>query len=141
MLPMIFRNNCMEDLFDFPRFDSFEKDFRPIANLMKTDIKEEENDYLMDIDIPGYNKDNIEIMLNDGYLNIKASKNEEKEEKDENSKVLRKERMSGMMERSYYVGEDIKEDDIKAKYENGVLSLTIPKKQIEQKEQKKIAIA
>ena len=80
-------------------------------------------------------------MLNDGYLNIKASKNEEKEEKDENSKVLRKERMSGMMERSYYVGEDINEDDIKAKYENGVLSLTIPKKQIEQKEQKKIAIA
>ena len=92
----------------------------------------------MDIDIPGYNKDNIEIMLNDGYLNIKASKNEEKEEKDENSKVLRKERMSCMMERSYYVGEDINEDDIKAKYENGVLSLTIPKKQIEQKEQKKI---
>ena len=141
MLPMIFRNNCMEDFFDFPRFDSFEKDFRPMTNLMKTDIKEEENDYLMDIDIPGYNKDNIEIMLNDGYLNIKASKNEEKEEKDENSKVLRKERMSGMMERSYYVGEDINEDDIKAKYENGVLSLTIPKKQIEQKEQKKIAIA
>ena len=130
MLPMIFRNSCMEDLFDFPRFDNFEKDFRPIANLMKTDIKEEENDYLMDIDIP----------VKEGFVPVQEE-TVEKEEKDGDSKVLRKERMSGMMERSYYVGEDINEDDIKAKYENGVLSLTIPKKQIEQKEQKKIEIA
>ena len=140
MLPMIFRNNFVEDFLDFPRFNDYERDFRP-TSFMKTDIKEEENDYIMDIDIPGYNKDNIEIMLKEGYLNVKASKNEEKEEKDENKKVLRKERISGMVERSYYVGEDIKEDDIKAKYENGVLSLVIPKKHLEVKEQKKIAIS
>lgn len=140
MLPMIFRNNCMEDLFDLPRFENFERDYKP-ANFMKTDIKEEENDYLMDIDVPGFNKENLEIELNDGYLNVKASRNEEKEEKDENSKVLRKERISGVMQRSYYVGEDISEDDIKAKYENGVLSLTIPKKKLEEKEHKRIQIA
>ena len=96
---------------------------------MKTDIKETESAYELDIDLPGYKKEDVQAELKDGYLTISAKTNTTKEEKDENGKYLRKERYSGSCSRSFYVGEDITEEDIKAKFEDGTLKLSIPKKE------------
>ena len=92
---------------------------------MKTDVKEKEGNYILEIDIPGYEKEDIQIELQDGYLTVTASKNEENEEK--KAKYLRRERFSGMCTRSYYVGDAIKEEDIKANFKNGILSIVFPK--------------
>ena len=97
-------------------------------NLMKTDVREHEDSYEVDIDLPGFGKEDLNLTLENGYLTIQAQKGLNKEQKDEKSgKVLRRERYAGSMSRSFYVGEDITEEDIKAKLENGVLSLQIPK--------------
>ena len=133
------KNNGVLDAFD----DAFDSFFKPMFyeekfNKMKTDIKERENEYVMDIEIPGFDKNDISLSLENGYLTVSVNRKEEdKEGKKEN--YLRRER-SYSMSRSYYVG-NVKETDIKAKYENGVLSISIPKKSaLEQKAQKLIAI-
>ena len=95
------------------------------SRLMKTDVKETDEGYEVDVDLPGFNKDEIKLDLNNGYLTISTEKSLNKENK---GKMLRQERYVGTMQRSFYVGESITEDDIKAKFENGVLSLMIPKK-------------
>ena len=101
---------------------------------MKTDVKETDNSYEVDIDLPGFKKDEIEAKLENGYLTISAAKGLDKEEKDEkDGKYIRKERYSGAMSRSFYVGDELKQEDIKAKYEDGILKLSVPKK-----EQKKL---
>ena len=103
-------------------------------NVMKTDVKETDNSYEVDIDLPGFKKDEIEAKLENGYLTISAAKGLDKEEKDEkDGKYIRKERYSGAMSRSFYVGDELKQEDIKAKYEDGILKLSVPKK-----EQKKV---
>ena len=124
------------DLFDdffedefFPRHEFISKKER---NLMKTDIKEKKDKYLVDIDLPGFEKDKINISLENGYLNIHAKVDKE-DKKDEDTKYVRRERFFGECSRSFYVGEDIKEDDIHAEFKNGILKLEIPKKQIEDK--------
>lgn len=116
------RNNF--DLFD----DFFDDDlFKKEKNLMRTDIKEKEDKYLVEIDLPGFKKENIDLSLNDGYLRIHATT--EKEEKNEKEKFLHKERFFGECSRSFYIGDEIKEEDIEAEFKNGTLVIEIPKKE------------
>ena len=104
------------------------------SKLMKTDIKEKEDKYVIDIDLPGYEKEGIELNIQDGYLTVHATVN--KDEKDEEKgKFVRKERFSGECTRSFYVGENVTEDEIKAKFRNGTLTIEVPKKE----EKKEIA--
>ena len=98
-------------------------------NMMKTDVKEKDNGYEVAIDLPGFKKDELHLELNDGYLTISAEKGLDKDEKDKNDKYIRRERYAGTMSRSFYVGENMKEEDIHAKYENGILTLDVPKEQ------------
>lgn len=128
-------NNFFNNLFD----DSFF--MNPSANsnsqVMKTDVIEKDGNYLVEVELPGYKKDEIKVALKEGYLTISANKVEEKEEKDENQKVVRKERFSGSCNRSFYVGENLSEEDIKAKYNDGILHLTLPKEKEAIKEEPK----
>ena len=96
-------------------------------SIMKTDIRDTEDSYELDVDLPGYKKDEISAQLKDGYLTISASKNTENEEKDKKGNYIRRERYNGTMSRSFYVGDAIHQDDIHAKYEDGILKLSIPK--------------
>ena len=105
-----FFNDFMSDPFDFGFFGT-EPAPKANASLMKTDVKETDKAYELDIDLPGFDKENVQIELNDGYLTINASTNEEKEDKDENGTFLRKERFVGSCRRSFYVGDDVSEDD------------------------------
>ena len=98
-------------------------------NMMKTDVKEKDNGYEVAIDLPGFKKDELHLELNDGYLTISAEKGLDKDEKDKNDKYIRRERYAGSMSRSFYVGENMKEEDIHAKYETGILTLDVPKEQ------------
>ena len=98
------------------------------SKIMKTDIREKKDKYLIDIDLPGYNKDNIKISVDDGYLTVQATIDSNHEEK-ENGRFVRRERYTGSCSRSFYVGEQIKSEDVKASFKNGILSLDIPKKE------------
>ena len=97
---------------------------------MKTDVHETDTDYEMDVDLPGFKKDQINVNLEDGYLTISASKDHDQEKKDKHGKIIRQERFAGSMQRSFYVGEGVKTEDVKAKFEDGVLRLCIPKKEL-----------
>ena len=123
---MIPRRRNEFDLFDEMFNDPFFT--RGENKLMKTDIKEKKDKYLIDIDLPGYEKENIKIEIQEGYLTIHAKVNKEEDEK-EKGKFVRKERYMGECSRSFYVGDNIKEEDIKAKFRNGTLTLEIPKKE------------
>ena len=133
LVPSIFGENLFDDWFDFPQwpdfrdFDKAEKKLygRRADRMMKTDVHEHEDHYEVDIDLPGFRKEEITLELNNGYLVISAAKEHEQKNK---GKEIRKERYSGSMQRSFYVGEQIKEEDVKAKFEHGVLSLDLPKK-------------
>ena len=135
-LPSIFGDSLMDDFFgDFDR--SIFNNFRPAVrtertNLMRTDIKETESGFDLDVELPGYKKEDLSLELNGGYLNISAEKKSSKEEKDTEGRVIRRERYSGSMKRSFYVGEDITEEDIKARFEDGILKLHVPKKVVEE---------
>lgn len=122
-------------------FDDFDRNFfrnfgsmdralygKHAQNMMKTDVKETDEGYEVDIDLPGFKKDEIQLELNNGYLTISTQKALEKDEKNKKGRMLRQERYAGMMQRSFYVGEHITEEDVKASYESGVLHLMIPKK-------------
>lgn len=115
---------------DFDVFDEmFGDDFFPknSSNLMKTDIREKKDKYIIDIDLPGYDKENINLSLNDGYLEVSAKVSKENKEDDE--KFVRKERFFGECSRSFYVGDQITEEDIEAEFKNGILKVEIPKKE------------
>ena len=142
MLPTIFGENLFDDFMD----DAFERNFfggrNPLygkhsKNLMKTDVKETETGYELDIDLPGFKKDEISAHLEDGYLTVSAAKGVDKDEKDNEGRYIRRERYSGSLTRSFYVGNAVTEEDIKAKYEDGILSLSIPKKDPKAVEAKK----
>ena len=142
MLPTIFGENLFDDFMDV----AFERNFfggrNPLygkhsKNLMKTDVKETETGYELDIDLPGFKKDEISAHLEDGYLTVSAAKGVDKDEKDNEGRYIRRERYSGSMTRSFYVGNAVTEEDIKAKYEDGILSLSIPKKDPKAVEAKK----
>lgn len=110
--------------------------------IMKTDVKDLGDSYQLDIEMPGFDKENIHAELNQGYLTVSAKKEENKDEKDDNGKFIRKERYSGECKRSFYVGNHLKEEDIKAGFENGILKLTFPKedKKVIPEQKKYIAI-
>ncbi len=131
-----------EDLFDefkSPFDDLFKKmELRPeFKNVMSTDIVEKDGGLEMIVDLPGVKKEDIKVDLNKGYLVITASSNVEKEEKDETRNYLRKERSSGNYRRSFFVGDELKEEDVKAKFENGTLTIKLPKKEQKKFEEKK----
>ena len=137
-IPDIFKKSYVDDVFD----DVFSKDFiKKNNNLMNTDIKELENSYELDIELPGFKKEDIKAEVKNGYLVINATHSESKDEKDKEGKFVRKERYSGHCSRSFYLGDDITEKDIDAKFKNGVLKLIIPKKQLEEKSKEKKYVA
>ena len=146
MLPSIFGENLFDDWFGFPAFPEFHDIDRKLYGKhahheMKTDVHEHDDHYEIDIDLPGFQKDELTLNLENGYLTVGAAKGLDKEHKDKKGKVIRQERYAGAMRRTFYVGEALTEEDIHAKYENGVLSLTIPKKdQKELPDRKSIAI-
>ena len=113
-------NNLFDDMFD----DSF---FRSYNSYMKTDIKEVDNQYVLDIEMPGFNKKDISVELNDGYLTISGNKSTNNDEKDTKGNIIRQERYSGSYSRSFYVGDSIKKEDIKANYYNCELKIYLPK--------------
>ena len=130
-------NNLGVSLFD-NMFDDFFKDPFFTRNnsvkVMKTDIQEKDDKYILDMDLPGYDKEDIKAQLKDGYLTISAQKNTSNDEKDEDGNYIRRERYCGKCSRSFYVGDSIKEEDIKANFNNGILELTFPK-EVPQKEE------
>ena len=131
-MPSIFGEN----LFDDDWFD-FDRDFwgkknplygKNAKNIMKTDIREHDTGYELDVDLPGFKKDEINIELENGYLTISAAKGLDKDEQDKKGKYIRKERYAGTMQRSFYVGDAVTQEDVKAKFEDGILKLSLPKK-------------
>ena len=140
-LPTVFGENLVDVFDDFDR--NFFRGFGNIdhtlygkhaQNLMKTDVKETEDGYEVDVDLPGFKKDEISLELNNGYLTISTL---EKDKENKKGKMLRQERYSGVMQRSFFVGEHLTEEDIKASYENGVLHVMIPKKEARKVPEKK----
>lgn len=144
MLPSVFGEDLFDDWMDcFPFGRDFDKEFskamaptehalygKHAKNMMKTDVRETDDSYEVDIDLPGFKKDEVKIQLADGYLTIEAAKGLDKDEKDKKSgKYIRRERYAGSMSRSFYVGEDVKQEEIHAKYDNGILKLSVPKKE------------
>ena len=143
MMPSIFGENLFNDDwmdFGFPEVDKALYG-KHASHEMKTDVKETDSGYEVDIDLPGFKKDEINVQLDNGYLSISAAKGLDKEEKNKEGKYIRKERYAGAMSRSFYVGDALTQEDIKAKYESGILRLSIPKKEAKQVEAtKRIAI-
>ena len=133
LMPSIFGENLFNDWMDFsfPQVADVDKELygKHAKNMMKTDVKETEKGYEVAVDLPGFKKDEIQLELNDGYLTISAEKGLDKEEKDKKDKYIRRERYAGSMSRTFYVGESITENDIHAKYENGILTLDVPKEE------------
>ena len=125
LMPSIFRENLMDDFWRDP-FRDF-SGFQPTNDLMKTDIKDKEDSYELSISLPGVKKEDIQAELKDGYLTISATSAQENDEKDENDRYIRRERYYGSATRSFYVGENVEQEDIKAKYESGILTLNVPK--------------
>ena len=147
MMPSIFGENLFDDdWMDFP-FDRFDREFfgrknplygKHAKNMMKTDIREHDEGYELDVDLPGFKKDEISVQLNNGYLTISASKGLDKDEQDKKGKYIRKERYAGTCNRSFYVGDEVTQDDIKAAFKDGVLTLQIPKEVQHEEEQPKL---
>ena len=133
LVPSIFRNDWFDDLWS-PAFREMEDTDRKLygkhaSRIMKTDVQEKDDGYVVDIDLPGFKKDEVEIRLEHGYLTVTAEKGLDEKEEDKKGKMICQERYVGARSRSFYVGEDVTEEDVKAKFENGVLQLSIPKKE------------
>ena len=142
MMPRIFGENLFDDFmndFAFPAFPNVEKKLygKHARNLMKTDVKDTDTGYEVDVDLAGFKKDEIQIELEKGFLTVTAAKGLDKDEKDKKDNYIRRESYAGSMSRSFYVGEHVTEDDIHPKYENGILSFTVPKEEAKAIEDKK----
>ena len=138
LVPSIFNDNFVDSLFDdMFRFPSYTQTNRPASTIMKTDVQDLGNDYQLDIELPGFTKEEVRAELSDGYLTITAQKASDKEEKKEGGRYVRRERYTGSCQRSFYVGQNLREEDIRASFENGMLKLVFPKeeqrKAVEQK--------
>jgi HSP20 family molecular chaperone IbpA len=135
MMPSIFGENLFDDdWMDFPFAHDFWGGKNPLygkraKNMMKTDIREHDDGYEIDIDLPGFKKDEINVELDDGYLTISAEKSLDKDEEKKHGRYIRRERYAGALQRSFYVGDALTQEDIKAKYEHGILKLSVPKKE------------
>ena len=151
LMPSIFGENLFDDWFDeFPFYD-FDKSMKntekklygkKASRIMKTDIKEKKDSYELEVDLPGFTKDEINASIEDGYLTISAAKGLDKDEKEKDSgKYIRKERYAGACQRSFYVGEGVKQEDVKAEVKQGIFKLTVPKKEPEKEVEEKKYIA
>lgn len=130
-------NNLFDDFFGDMFEDPFFEQMTP--QIMKTDVLEKDGQYLLDIELPGYDKKDVQAELKDGYLTIQANKDETIENKDEKSNFVRKERYSGSMKRTFYVGENVTEEDIQAGFKDGILKVAIKKPETKQlKDEKKL---
>lgn len=145
MVPMRRNRNLLSELMTDPFDAFFDAATAPVQKmpptLMRTDIKETPTDYQLTIDLPGFKKEGVQAELKDGYLTITAQTASKTEDKSEDGTFVRKERFSGTCSRTFYVGDDIEEDDIRAKFEDGVLGIAIPKKQEQPKIEEKKTIA
>ena len=145
MLPAIFNENLFDNFFndDFYMPSVFGGKNDPLygkhaKNVMKTDVRETDNSYELDIDLPGFKKEDVSLKLDSGYLTISASKGLEKDEKEKkDGKYIRRERYAGAMNRTFYVGDNLTQQDIQAKFEDGILKISVPKKDVQQIEQNK----
>ena len=132
LMPRLF-GDMFDDFFDFDNFDrDMNRMMKPLygkhgKDVMKTDVKEKDGSYEVDIDLPGFKKEDVSVKLENGCLTVTASKGLDKDEQKEDSGYIRRERWSGSCSRSFYVGEDVRPEDIKAKMEDGILHLTMPK--------------
>ena len=140
MVPSIFGENLFDEFFN----DPFEMNMllprgrdplygKHSKNLMKTDVRETEGSYELDVDLPGFKKEEVNVELNNGYLTIEAAKSLDKDDTDKQGRYIRQERWSGSCSRSFYVGDTVKPEDVHAKFENGILQIALPKQ-----EQKKL---
>ena len=134
LIPSIFGENLFDDWFDLQDLRDLDRAGKKLygkhaSRLMKTDVHEQENQYEVDMDLPGFKKEEISLELQNGYLTVSAAKGLDKDEEDKKGKLIRQERYEGSMQRSFYVGEYVTEEDIKASFQHGVLSLIIPKKE------------
>jgi HSP20 family molecular chaperone IbpA len=144
LMPSILSNDFMDDLFSVPRVTGFggSRFDRDFSRMMTTDVKETDNAYQLDMNLPGFAKEDIKAELKDGYLTINAESNSSNDEKDDDGNFIRRERYTGSCSRSFYVGDGVTQDDIHAAFKDGVLTLTVPKKEAipEKEETKYIAI-
>ena len=144
LAPSIFEENFIDDLFGLPmmEFDDMERKLygRKANRMMKTDIREKDDNYEVSVDLPGFKKEEITVELDNGYLTISAAKGLDKDE-NKKGKLIRQERYAGSMTRSFYIGDNVEKGDIEATYRHGVLTLTVPKKALEKKIPEKNLIA
>ena len=145
-MPSIFGENLFDDFmndFRLPAFPDVDKELygKHAKNLMKTDVRETKDSYEVDVDLPGFKKDEINAQLDNGYLTISAAKGLDKDEKDKKGKYIRKERYAGAMSRSFYVGKEVEKEDIKAEFKHGILTLFVPKKEAKPAVEQKKTIA
>ena len=150
MVPYMFNNGFLDDLFD----DKWERDFeramrhaepksmfgKHAANVMKTDVRETKDGYDVFVDLPGFKKEDVKLDLENGYLTISAQRNEVLDDKDSEGHYIRQERATGSCARSFYVGKELEPKDISAKFENGILSLHLPKAEAKRVEPKQTLI-
>ena len=132
MLPSIFGENLFDDFFSDPFGMMIPQGRDPLygkhaKNLMKTDVRETDDSYELDVDLPGFTKDEVSVELKNGYLTIQAAKGLDKDQSDKKGKYIRQERYAGACSRTFYVGEEVQPEDVTAKFENGILQLSIPK--------------
>ena len=141
LMPSIFGESLFDDW-----FDDFDRQMqhmdrrrygRNAKREMKTDVREKEDGYEIDMDLPGFKKDQVELSLENGYLTVTANKGFDKDEKDKQGRMIRQERYAGSMQRSFYVGQNMTEEDVKARFEDGVLHLSLPKKDAKKVPEKK----
>ena len=144
LMPSILSNDFMDDFFSVPRVTGFggSRFDRDFSRMMTTDVKETDNGYQLDMNLPGFAKEDIKAELKDGYLTSNAESNTSNDEKDEDGNYIRRERYTGSCSRSFYVGDGVTQEDIHGAFKDGVLSLTVPKKEAipEKEETKYIAI-
>ena len=135
MFPSVFGENLFDEwMDDFGFRDNFFSGKNPLygkhaKNIMKTDVRETDKGYELDVDLPGFKKDEVQVQLKDGYLTISAAKGLDKDEEDKKGNYIRRERYTGSCQRSFYVGDDITEEDIKGEFKHGILKLFVPKKE------------
>ena len=148
MFPALMNDTMFSDLFDDPFFEGWRNmdraaacDPNMSAGMMSTDVRETDKGYMVDIDMPGFKKDDISLDLQNGYLTVSAHRNSSHEDKDDNGRWLRRERYAGSCSRSFYVGEDVKDSDIHASYKDGTLCIQVPKMQAQPQVESKHQIA
>ena len=135
LYPTIFNDRMFDDLMDFTfpmmrEMNDVDKKLygRRAPHVMRTDVHENDEGYEVDIDLPGFKKDEINLSLENGYLTVSAAKGVDRDEQDKKGRVIRRERYAGSMQRSFFVGKHLTEEDVKARFEDGVLKLNLPKK-------------